>query len=167
MGRPAQRKAKNDAALSPIAQEDAVRKLIQTSAYLLDREEFAEWIDLYAEESEYELVSDSPEIRERVTWWKADRPELSRVLGQLREHVNDPARRLHTVVPVRIEVAGESATAVSHFAVFRTSPEGASHLYAVGRYEDVFVRRGERWFYAKHRAVMDTAMLDALTHVPI
>jgi len=59
-----------------------------------------------------------------------------------------------------------NASCLSHFAIFRTTTAGESHVYAVGHYEDSFVKQDGRWWYAKHRVVVHTRMLEISTHVP-
>lgn len=156
-----------EARVAAVIEKEAVRDLLQATARLLDREELGEWGELFAPESEYELAAYSPEIRAAMSWWKTDRAALLQMLREVPDHVRDPAKRLHLVTPVSIEVSGDQATAISHFAVFRTTEEGASHVYAVGRYEDTLVKHGGRWLYAKHRVVVETRMLETFTHLPL
>ena len=66
-----------------------------------------------------------------------------------------------------IVLDGDRARAETTFAIYRTTPAGQSSLYMVGRYVDVLVRVGPDWRYESHRAIADTRMLDAFTHVPV
>jgi 3-phenylpropionate/cinnamic acid dioxygenase small subunit len=56
---------------------------------------------------------------------------------------------------------------MSHFSLFRTTPDGQSSLYMVGRYDDRIVRRSGAWRYASHKVIVDTRMLDTFTHIPV
>jgi len=153
--------------LADLIAKEAIRTLIQETAVLLDREAFDGWIDLFAEDSEYELVTYGPEIKSRMTWWKAKRDDLKRVLDEVPEHVRDTGLRRHLVTPLSITISDTSATAESHFVVVRTDPGGNSDVFATGRYEDELVGEGGRWRYANHRCVLDTRMLGTGTHVPL
>jgi 3-phenylpropionate/cinnamic acid dioxygenase small subunit len=156
-----------DVAVADAATEEAVRNLIGETALRLDREDLAGWLQLFAENSSYEMTSYSPEIRAQMVWWRSGRAELGKQLEELHQHVRDPARRLHLVTPMSVTVAGKQATASSHFAVYRTLPDGESSLFAVGRYEDELALESARWRYTLHRVVLETRLLDAFTHLPL
>jgi len=156
-----------DVAVPEAGTLEAVRGLIAETALRLDREDLAGWVGLFARDALYEIVAYSPEIRAETVWWRSDRGELEKLLEEVHQHVRDPARRLHLVTPMSVSVSGDAADAVSHFAAYRTLPDGESALYAVGRYEDRLTREGGAWRYASHRAVLDTRLLDAFTHLPL
>jgi 3-phenylpropionate/cinnamic acid dioxygenase small subunit len=154
-------------ALQGLLEKEAIRTLIQKTAAFLDNEELGEWIGLFAENSEYELVTYGPEIRSPMTWWKSTRDKLKDVLEEVPEHVRDTGQRRHLVTPVSVSVSGGSASAESHFVVIRTDPDGTSAVYASGRYEDELINEDGRWLYTVHRCVLDTRMLGTGTHVPL
>ncbi len=155
------------AALAELLDTEAIRALIGETAALLDREELDGWLALFAAGSEYELGAYGPEIKAPMTWWKSTRDELGKILDEVPQHVRDAGRRLHLVTPVSIAVAGETASALSHFTVIRTDRDGRSGVYAAGRYEDELVKQDGRWRYASHRCVLDTRMLETGTHLPL
>ena len=146
---------------------EAIRELVQRTALLLDEEKFDQWLELFDGAGTYELNAYSPEIRRWMSWWQSDRPALEKMLKELDQHVRDPARRRHVVSPAVVALDGERANGVSQFALYRTTPEGQSSLYMVGRYEDRLVRRSGSWFYAAHKVITDTRMLEAFTHIPV
>lgn len=148
-------------------EREAIRDLICQTAILLDDEDFDGWLALFAAEAEYELTAYSGELRAEMSWWKSNRDELANVLRDVHQHVRDPARRLHLVSPMRIEIDGDRATATSNFSVYRTLPSGESRLYVVGRYQDALIRSDGYWRYRVHCAVLDTRVLDIFTHVPL
>jgi len=156
-----------DDPLAPLVAREEIRGVIQRTAALLDAEDLDGWLALFAPDSEYEIAAYGPEIRADMAWWKSDRADLARMLAEVPQHVRDPARRLHLVSTVSLEVAGARAEALSHFAVYRTLPAGTTEIYAAGRYQDRFVKQDGRWLYAAHRAVLDTRMLDMFTHLPL
>ena len=96
-----------------------------------------------------------------------NKPDMMQLLSEVNDQVRDEGERLHLVSPISLDVGDEEASCLSHFAVFRTSTAGESNVYAVGHYEDSFVKRDGKWWYAKHRAVIHTRMLEISTHLPI
>ena len=150
-----------------VTDREAIAELVQRTAFLLDEERLDEWTSLFDEAGTYELTAYSTEIRKWMTWWHADKATLGKTLKEVRQHVRDPARRRHVVGAPMVELAGDDAGATAQFAIFRTTPDGQSSLYLVGRYEDRLVKRGGAWLYAAHKVIADTRMLDAFTHIPL
>lgn len=149
-------------------EREALRDLIQNTAYFLDQERFTDYMNLFADASEYELVAKSRELGGKETvWWSADKKDLMQALSEVPDHIRDEAQRLHLVSPIRLQVEGDKASALSNFAAFRTTTAGESRVYAVGHYEDTFVKRDGKWWYSRHRVVVHTRMLEIATHVPI
>lgn len=146
---------------------EAIADLVQRTAFLLDEDRLADWAALFDAAGTYELAAYSTELRKWMTWWLADRPTLEKTLKEVKQHVRDPATRRHVVGAPLVEVSGDEAKATTQFAIFRTTPEGQSSLYLVGRYEDRLVKKDGAWLYAAHKAIADTRMLDAFTHVPL
>lgn len=149
------------------ADAEAIRELVQRTALLLDREQFDDWVALFAADGTYELSAYSTEIRRWMTWQLSDRPALAKMLAEVNEHVRDPARRRHVVGYPLVRIDGEEGSATAAFSIFRTTPEGQSSLYMVGTYEDQLVRDSGAWLYKSHKVIVDTRMLDMFTHIPV
>lgn len=147
--------------------EQAVRDLVARTAVRLDREDFSGWLELFDAGAEYELCAYSAEIRRAMSWWKSGRAALEKQLREIPQHERDTASRLHVLGPVLVELEGDHAHAQTPFALFRTMPDGESTLYVVGRYEDEALKTSGTWLYTRHRAVLETRVLDAFTHVPL
>lgn len=145
----------------------AIQDLASRLATSLDAENFEEWLNLFDEGGVYELCAYSPEIRKWMSWWKSDRSELTERLKQLKEHVRDPASRRHVVGATLVELDGDHARAVSPFAVYRTTQDGQSSLYMVGRYEDALIKKSGKWLYTLHKVIADTRTMEIGTHIPI
>lgn len=150
-----------------VVDRQLIQELVNRTAALLDDEKLEDWLALFDEGSTYELRAFSREIRKWMTWWKADRQTLAKQLKDVGQHVRDPASRRRIVGTPVIRIDGERAHAVSPFAIYRTTPDGQSSLYMVGRYEDEIVKKSGAWLYELHRAVADTRLLESFTHVPI
>lgn len=153
--------------MTKAADLEAARTLVQRTAMLLDEERFEDWIALFDAQGTYELTAYSTEIRRWMTWQLSDRDALAKMLAEVGEHVRDPARRRHVVGFPLVELDGEQGRVITHFSLYRTSPEGLSSLYMVGCYRDRIVKRAGAWLYAEHKVVVDTRMLDTFTHIPV
>ena len=156
-----------DAALAAVLERQAIQDLVVRTAILLDDENLAGWLALFDEDAQYELGAWSPEIRQAMSWWKADRAMLAKQLDEIAMHVRDPARRRHVLGGAQVDLAGDTATVVTPFSVYRTLPDGTTTLYLVGRYEDRLRRRCGQWLYTVHKAQVDTRVLDSFTHLPL
>lgn len=150
-----------------MSDKEAIFDVIRLTAARLSDEALEDWLALFAAKSEYEIIAYGPEIRADMSWWKSDRDELAAILAEAKEHVRDPGRRLHLVTPISAEFNGDHATALSHFGILRTDADGNSTVYAAGRYDDCFVKQDGRWLYERHRAVLDTRILEPFTHLPL
>jgi 3-phenylpropionate/cinnamic acid dioxygenase small subunit len=146
---------------------EAICELVQQTAMLLDEEKFDDWLALFDTKGTYELSAYSTEIRRWMTWQLSDRETLGKMLKDVDEHVRDPARRRHVVSIPLLELEADQGRVRSQFSLYRTTPEGQSSLYMVGCYDDRIVRRSGAWLYATHKAIVDTRMLDAFTHIPV
>jgi 3-phenylpropionate/cinnamic acid dioxygenase small subunit len=154
--------------IMPIQEQLEIQGLIQQTAKLLDAEDLTGWLNLFDASGEYELTTYSPELRRTLTWWKADHGALQKTLAEVPRHVRDTARRLRVLTPNVVRIGGDEAYADSPFAVYRTTPEGESSLYVVGRYQDTLMRSPSGdWLYRRHHVILDTRMLDAFTHLPL
>ncbi len=147
--------------------QSVIQDLVQRTASLLDQEDLDAWVALFHAHATYEIAAYSTELRRTTVWWKADRPLLERQLKAIRDHVRDPASRLHVVGPAVVTFENDRASAQSAFALYRTAPGGETSLYMVGRYEDVLVRHSNRWLYVEHKVAVQTRVLEAFTHLPI
>lgn len=146
---------------------EAARELVQRSAMLLDDEKFDDWLTLFDSAGTYELSAYSTEIRRWMTWQLSDRETLEKMLKDVDEHVRDPARRRHIVSVPLLQLDVDQGRVTSHFSLFRTTPDGQSSLYMVGRYDDRIIKRSGAWLYAAHKVIVDTRMLDSFTHIPV
>jgi 3-phenylpropionate/cinnamic acid dioxygenase small subunit len=145
-----------------------IQALILRSASLLDVENLPEWQSLFDPAGVYEITAYSTELGKKLSWWKTNMTEMAKLLSEVSEHVRDPARRLRTVSPGPATVTGDTASANSAFAVFRTLPTGESSLYVVGRYQDQLLRQQSgKWALLKRVVELDTRVLQAFTHLPL
>ena len=153
---------------SPSSDKEAIYELLMRAATLLDEDRFLEWLELFAENSEYEMLFKNPDIGGLDDYlMKLYKHELVKPMTLLPNHVFDTAKRLHMVSNIVIRATEETAESRCCFIVYRTVESGISTLYALGHSEDSLVKENGRWLFLKRRVVLDTRMLEAHTHVPV
>ena len=150
-----------------MAESDLIRTLVSRAARLLDAGDYDEFVALFTDDGRYRIEAVSAELGKPMTWMDVDRSELAALFKEYPDHVVDKATRLHLVTTDEVEIAGDSGTALSTFAVFRTDLHGASALYAVGRYEDAFVREGQTWKLRSRKVRVETRQFTVPTPLPL
>jgi len=145
----------------------AIQALVQCSATLLDQEALEDWLALFHPDGQYEIRAHSTELGRDVVWWLADVPALTRTLGEVKQHVRDQASRRRVLGLPQIEWGEAEARVEVPVAVYRTSPQGETSLYVVGRYQSTLVPHEGAWRYREHRMLLDTRVLEAFTHLPL
>jgi 3-phenylpropionate/cinnamic acid dioxygenase small subunit len=152
----------------PSADKEAIYELLIRAATLLDEDKFLDWLELFAENAQYEMLFRNREIGGLDDYlMKLYKHELVQAMTLLPNHVVDAAKRLHIVSNVLIKASEKTAESRCSFTVYRTAEQGKSTLYAVGHSEDSLVKENGRWLFLKRRVVLDTRMLETHTHVPL
>ena len=150
---------------------EALRTLVARSALLLDREDFAGWLALFAREFRYAIHARSPELRRDMVWMDLDRAAMEALFRTLPSHERDPGELLRQVAVATIEPASSGAIEVSSTVlVVRTAPSGQSALFAAGRYEDQVVEKAGQWRIASRRVLLSTRMFPSDSggsHLPL
>jgi methanesulfonate monooxygenase small subunit len=153
----------------PAQPEDCerIRAAIARSGRLLDSGRWEEFVRLFAREGTYRIETWSAEIGREMTWMELERDELQTLFDEYPRHVRDPATRTHLITPEEVTVSAATATALSTFAVFRTDLKGDSAVYAVGSYEDEFVRDVDGWKLKSRRVRLNTRQFVTPTPLPL
>jgi len=146
---------------------EQIRALVARAARLLDAAAYDQFLELFTEDGRYRIEAASAELGKPMTWMDLDRSELAALFKEYPDHVVDKATRLHLVATDEVEIADDLVNALSTFAVFRTDLHGASALYAVGHYEDVFVRLGQTWKLRSRKVRLETRQFTVPTPLPL
>jgi 3-phenylpropionate/cinnamic acid dioxygenase small subunit len=148
--------------------KEAIYELLMAASSFLDEGKFVDWLAVFSEDAQYEMLFQSAEIGGIDDYLlKLDKPGLAKMIHLLPNHVVDLAKRLHCTSNIVITLNGGTAQSRSNFNIFRTADGGKTTLYAVGHSEDVLVKEGSRWLFSKRRVVLDTRMLETHTHIPL
>lgn len=146
---------------------ERIRAAITRSVRFLDSGRYDEFVSLFARDGTYKMEAVSAEIGKAMTWMALGKDGLRTLFKEYPHHVRDKASRTHLVTPEEIQVDAATATALSTFAVFRTDLNGHSALYAVGAYEDDFVREEGDWKFRSRRVRLETRQFTTPTPLPL
>ncbi|HVY36332.1 MAG TPA: aromatic-ring-hydroxylating dioxygenase subunit beta [Polyangia bacterium] len=148
----------------------AVSEAVCAASLCLDDDDFEGFLALCVPDFRYSIEAYSPEIRRDMTWLDLGRAELEVLFRTLPRHNSDhaPLTRHVSVYTVRVDEAGQEATAVSALQVFRTALDGgATSLFAVGKIYDALAWDGARALLRRRRVRLATRLLGIGSHKPL
>ena len=153
----------------PAAGRD-VRDFLHRVAEALDREAWDEFLAMCAPGFEYRVTAHSYELGRDMIWLVHDLEGLRHLFQVLPEQLGRRGTRMLRHVSVGgIEPADAEGRVVATSTVIavKTSPEGASQLFAAGRYVDVVEIAGPAPRLLARETRLDTRELGIGSHVPI
>jgi anthranilate 1,2-dioxygenase small subunit len=93
---------------------------------------------------------------------------LDRVFAIRRANLFEPHRYRHVIGPIRLKsVEGSVAVAHSHFIVARVMQDGATTLFATGRYLDRVDISSTPYRFQERIVVLDSDRIDTLLAIPL
>ncbi len=132
-------------------------------AATLDEKRFADWPEFFLEDGHYKLQARENFDRGLPLALMAMESRgmmKDRVYGVTQTIFHGPYYVRHVVGTARVMAAdGDTVSAESNYAVFRTKPGGISEVYNVGRYIDVLVRVDGQLRFKSRLAVYDSEMV--------
>jgi anthranilate 1,2-dioxygenase small subunit len=148
-----------------------VHELIETYGRLLDEDQLEAWVELFAEDCRYEIVSrENREQNLPLSLMLCDNKDMlrDRVYSLREANIYNIHRDCHVIGPVRAtREAGEPLAATAAYSLFQSNQEGDSRLFSVGRYYlDLLDRDGELRI-ARQTVVVDTGAIPTLLATPI
>ena len=157
-------------AISP--REDAVAALLLRSevdafnaayAAALDERRFDDWPGFFLAEGRYKVQARENFDRRlplALIALESKGMMKDRVYGVTQTIYHAPYYMRHLIAPARVlGQQGDLITAEANYAVFRTRPGDASHVYSVGRYIDDIVRTATGLKLASRTCVYDSEMV--------
>jgi methanesulfonate monooxygenase subunit beta len=145
---------------------DAYAELVYRGAILLDAGDHAGFLGLCAPDFQYTIGAYSPELRRPMVWLDHDRAALEHLFTTLPRHHSEPARLSRHVTVYTVQVTGDEAQIVSALQVFRTPPDGATELFAVGKIHDRARLDGGAARLVRRHVELETRLLGIGSHVP-
>ena len=148
--------------------DDQIKNLIYKSCRTLDAEDFDAYLDLYAEDFEYKVTNYAREIRKEQEWMDVNRPEMKGLLANVPLHFRLLGSFMRHATVYDIERNGaDTAKAVTYVTIYYTTPEGATSVWAVGRYHDVIHISGQTPLIADRNLKLETREVGIGTHLPM
>lgn len=148
--------------------DDEIKNLIYKSCQLLDSEEFEEYLNLYTEYFEYKVTNYSPEIRKDQEWMDVNREELKGLLANVPLHFRLLGSFMRHATVYDIERNGDDKVhALTYVTIYYTSAEGATNVWAIGRYHDVIDVSGATPLIADRNMKLETREVGIGTHLPM
>ena len=151
--------------------EADARELIYRSCLLLDEEDFDAYLNLCTPDFHYKITAYGREIRKEMTWLDLTREKMTTVFAEIPDHVRLPGSfvRMANVYTVGRPTGSEQARAeaTTLVAVYYTSPEGSTRVFAVGKYHDVIEFNGTRPLLASRHVKLETRDIGKGCHLPL
>jgi anthranilate 1,2-dioxygenase small subunit len=148
-----------------------VEELIAEYAEVIDEDRLEEWPALFADPCKYLVICRSnyeAGMRQGVMYAATRGMLEDRVFSIRRANLFEPHRYRHVVGPIRIKSAeGSVAVAHSHFIVARIMHDGATSLFATGRYLDRIDISAEDYRFVDRIVVLDSEKIDTLLAIPL
>lgn len=148
-------------------ERELLNGLIHRSGELLDAGDFDGYIALYSEQGEYRLETIEKGVAGKMTWIALDKGQLAALLASVPQHLWNTGERSHLVTVDSIDFRDACAATRATFCVFRTDELGRSETYAIGRYEDDWIREPGGWKLRKRVAALKTRVLTPQSAVPL
>jgi methanesulfonate monooxygenase small subunit len=148
---------------------ERLRLAIAESCLLLDEEDFAGYLALFAADATYRITAYSPELRREMVWLEQDRTGFENLLNGIENHVRMQGRFFRHPVLARYSISDDGATAetLSTVTVYFTDHAGTTKLYCCCRYEDSFVAIEGNVLIRQRIARLETRDLGSGSHIPI
>jgi salicylate 5-hydroxylase small subunit len=140
-----------------------VDRLNAEYAAALDERRFDDWPEFFVEEGRYKVQArENFDMKLPLALIALESKGMmkDRVYGVTQTIYHAPYYMRHVIAPARVlGVDGDSVSAQSNYAVFRTRPGDASEVYNVGRYIDEIVRTPAGLKFASRTCIYDSEMV--------
>jgi anthranilate 1,2-dioxygenase small subunit len=148
-----------------------IQELIGDYAERIDEDRLEEWPDLFSDPCRYLVISRAnfeAGMRQGVMYAATKGMLLDRVFAIRRANLFEPHRYRHVIGPIRLKsVEAEIAVVHSHFIVARVMHDGATTLFATGRYLDRVDISATPFRFHERIVVLDSDKIDTLLAIPL
>jgi anthranilate 1,2-dioxygenase small subunit len=148
-----------------------VHELIGDYAERIDEDRLEEWPELFADPCRYLVISRANHeagLRQGVMYAASRGMLLDRVFSIRRANIFEPHRYRHVVGPIRLKaVEGSVALVHSNFLAARIMHDGATTLFASGRYLDRIDIATIPFRFNERIVVLDSDKIDTLLAIPL
>jgi anthranilate 1,2-dioxygenase small subunit len=148
-----------------------IHELIAEYVERIDEDRLEEWPDLFTDPCRYLVISRANHaagMRQGVIYAASRGMLLDRVFSLRRANIYEPHRYRHIVGPIRLKSAeGGGAVVHSNFLAVRIMHDGASTLFASGRYLDRIDVSATPFRFSERIVVLDSDKIDTLLAIPL
>jgi anthranilate 1,2-dioxygenase small subunit len=148
-----------------------IHELIGDYVERIDEDRLEEWPDLFADPCRYLIISRANHaagMRQGVMYAASRGMLLDRVFSIRRANIFEPHCYRHVVGPIRLKaVEGTAALVHSHFLAVRIMHDGATALFATGRYLDRIDISTTPYRFSERIVVLDSDKIDTLLAIPL
>lgn len=149
-----------------------IEGLLVTYAHCIDDDELERWPEFFTEDGVYQIISrESFEAGHPIgiMLCRGRGMMTDRIRALRRANIYEPQRYVHLLGPPQIEAGEVSDTyrVRSNFQVVRTMENGATDLFATGKYLDRVTLAQDEPRLAERRVVLASRRIDTLLVVPL
>lgn len=148
-----------------------VHELIGDYAERIDEDRLEEWPDLFTDPCKYLVICRAnyeAGMRQGVMYAATQGMLQDRVFSIRRANLFEPHRYRHVIGPIRVKSVEDGvAVAHSHFICARIMHDGATSLFATGRYLDRIDIATETYRFMERIVVLDSEKIDTLLAIPL
>jgi anthranilate 1,2-dioxygenase small subunit len=157
--------------LTPAALREAAEDLMTEYAERIDADRLEDWLELFAEESVYQVLSRENEdlgLPAPLMLCTNKNMLRDRVMALRNANEYNLHYDRHLVSGVRIRPAEDGSFSLqASYAVYQTSQEGQSSLFSVGRYRDKVKLADGQLLFIEKTVIVDTFSVAPLLATPL
>lgn len=162
--------------LAEIGRRLDIEALYTDYAHCLDSDRLEDWPGFFTEDCAYRVISAEnfeAGMPLGVIYATSRNMLVDRVMALRRANIYEPQRYRHLIANIRpLSPTGWRETGgvldlSANFIVVRIMQDGATALFATGRYIDRVVEIDGAWRFARKDAVLDSRQIDTLLAIPI
>ena len=153
-----------------IEQRLAVLDLLALAGHLLDRDALEDWIECFAEEGIYTVLSrENTERGLPLPLMQCENKNMirDRILSLRKANVTNPHYDRHVVGPPVLTSQADLIRAESSYALYQTTLEGVTRLFSVGAYTDLIRVEGGAARFVERTATIDLFSVPTMLSTPI
>jgi anthranilate 1,2-dioxygenase small subunit len=148
-----------------------VHDLIETYGRLLDEDQLEAWVELFAEDCRYEILSrENRDLNLPLSLMLCDNKDMlrDRIFSLRQANIYNIHSDCHVIGLVRATQAPDGPiVATASYSLFQSNQEGDSRLFSVGRYHLELVDGDGALRISRQTVVVDTGAILTLLATPI
>ena len=148
-----------------------VNDLLADAVNLLDHDKLESWVDCFAENAVYRILSrENTERQLPLPLFQCENKNMirDRILSLRKANVTNLHRDRHVAGPAKLTSdSGDVVTAESSYALYQSTFEGMSRLFSVGAYRDrISIEQGKALF-VERTVIVDMFAVPTMLSTPI